>query len=111
MSLWVTRDWAGKLEVRPCPQCPLATVGLKKAACREGPTTDSCSATNKFHHSITSSARAKSVGGIVNPSALFRLMISSNLMLCWMGRSAGLAPLKFFRCRSLIPADRCPGRN
>jgi hypothetical protein len=31
-----------------------------------------------FHHSITSSARTKSVGGIVNPSALavFRLMTS-----------------------------------
>ena len=33
---------------------------------------------NKFHHSMTSSARTKSVGGIVNPSALavFRLMTS-----------------------------------
>ena len=61
-------------------------------------TTDSRSAANKFHHSITSSARAKSVGGIVNPSALavFRLMTSSNLMLCWTGRSAGLAPLRIF---------------
>ena len=59
---------------------------------------DSRSAANKFHHSITSSARAKSVGGIVNPSALavFRLMTSSNLMLCWTGRSAGLAPLRIF---------------
>ena len=47
-------------------------------------TTDSRSAANKFYHSITSSARIKSVGGIVNPSALavFRLMSSSNLMLC-----------------------------
>jgi hypothetical protein len=27
---------------------------------------------NKFHHSMTSSARTKSVGGIVNPSALAR---------------------------------------
>ena len=51
-----------------------------------------------FHHSITSSARIKSVGGIVNPSALavFRLMTSSNLMLCSTGRSAGLAPLRIF---------------
>ncbi len=77
---------------------PLATVGPKKAACRDGPTTDSRSAANKFHHSITSSARAKSVGGIVNPSALavLRLMTSSSLMLCWTGRSAGLAPLRIF---------------
>ena len=59
-------------------------------------TTDLRSAANKFHHSITSSARTKSVGGIVNPSALavFRLITSSNLLLCWTGRSAGLAPLR-----------------
>ena len=62
------------------------------------PSTDSRSAANKFHYLIISSARAKSVGGIVNPSALvvFRLMTSSNLMLCWTGRSAGLAPLRTF---------------
>jgi hypothetical protein len=68
------------------------------ANCREGPTRDSRSAATKFHHSITSSARAKSVGGIVNPSALavFRLMTSSNLTVCWTGRSAGLAPLRSF---------------
>ena len=47
-------------------------------------TTNSRSAANKFYHSITSSAQIKSVGGIVTPSALavFRLMSSSNLMLC-----------------------------
>ena len=51
----------------------------------------------KIHHSITSSARAKSVGGIVNPSALavFRLMTSSTLVLCWIAGSARLAPLEF----------------
>jgi hypothetical protein len=26
----------GKLQVQPCPQCPLATVGPKKAVRREG---------------------------------------------------------------------------
>ena len=59
-------------------------------------TIDLRSAANKFNHSITSSARTKSVGGIVNPSALavFRLITSSNLLLCWTGRSAGLAPLR-----------------
>jgi hypothetical protein len=48
------------------------------------PTTGSRNAANKFDHSITSSARAKIVGGIVNPSALavIRLMTSSNLVLC-----------------------------
>jgi hypothetical protein len=65
---------------------------------RSVPTTDSRSAANKFDHSITSSARAKRVGGIVNPSALavIRLMTSSTLVLCWIGKSAGLAPLRIF---------------
>src|SRR5215471_4198560 len=47
-------------------------------------------------YSITSSARASSVGGTVRPSAFaaLRLMTSSNLVGCSIGRSAGLAPLK-----------------
>ena len=47
-------------------------------------------------HSITSSARASSVGGTVRPSALAvcRLMTNSNLVDCKTGRSAGLAPLR-----------------
>jgi hypothetical protein len=65
---------------------------------RKVPTTDSRCAANKFHHSITSSARAKKIGGIVNPSALavIRLMTSSTLVLSWIGKSAGLAPLRIF---------------
>ena len=45
-------------------------------------------------YSITSSARASSVGGTSRPSALavFRLMTSSNLVGCSTGRSAGFAP-------------------
>src|SRR5204863_8147030 len=45
-------------------------------------------------HSMTSSARASSDCGNVRPSAfaVFRLMTSSNLVGCWIGRSAGLAP-------------------
>src|SRR5262249_32551742 len=47
-------------------------------------------------HSITSSARASSIGGTSRPSALadFRLIASSNLVGCCTGRSAGLAPLR-----------------
>ena len=47
-------------------------------------------------HSITSSARASSVGGTVRPSilAVWALMTSSNLDACTTGRSAGLAPLR-----------------
>ena len=46
-------------------------------------------------YSITSSARATSMGGISRPSALavLRLMISSNFVGCSIGRSAGFAPL------------------
>jgi hypothetical protein len=49
-------------------------------------------------HSITSSARTSSDGGIVRPRvfAVLRLITSSNFVFCWMGRSAGLAPLRIF---------------
>ena len=44
---------------------------------------------------MTSSAWARMDGGIVSPSAwaVLRLITSSNLVGCWTGRSAGLAPL------------------
>jgi hypothetical protein len=47
-------------------------------------------------HSMTSSARARTAGGTVRPSdfAVFRLMTSRNLVGCWTGRSAGLAPFR-----------------
>jgi hypothetical protein len=47
-------------------------------------------------HSITSSARASSVGGIVRPIvfAVCKLMTNSNLVGCTTGRSAGLVPLR-----------------
>src|SRR5215211_6046995 len=47
-------------------------------------------------HSITSSARTRSVGGIVRPRvfAVFALMTSSNLVGCSTGSSPGFSPLK-----------------
>ena len=47
-------------------------------------------------HSITSSARASSVGGTSNPSALavLRLSTSSYLVGPYTGRSPGLSPLR-----------------
>src|SRR5262249_1548882 len=47
-------------------------------------------------HSITSSAMARTPGGIVRPSdlATLRLISSSNLPDCTTGRSGGRAPLK-----------------
>src|SRR5215472_14869954 len=47
-------------------------------------------------YSITSSARAMSVGGTVMPSAfaVFILITSSNLVGCRIGKSAGFSPLR-----------------
>src|SRR5262249_44836122 len=47
-------------------------------------------------HSITSSARASSIGEISRPSALAvaRLITSSKRVGCTTGRSAGFAPLR-----------------
>src|SRR3984893_3090618 len=48
------------------------------------------------HYSITSSARASSMGGMARPSALavLRLMTSSYRVGCSTGRSAGLLPFR-----------------
>src|SRR5262249_8759434 len=47
-------------------------------------------------HSITSSVRASSIGGISMPSALavLRLITNSNLVDCTTGKSAGFAPFR-----------------
>src|SRR5262249_3576774 len=47
-------------------------------------------------HSITSSARAMKVGGMVRPraAAALRLMISSNSVASWTGRAAGFTPFR-----------------
>ena len=49
-----------------------------------------------LHHSMTSSARAESDGGIVRPSALavFKFSNKSTLVDCSTGRSPGLAPAR-----------------
>ena len=50
----------------------------------------------KHPHSITSSARASSVGGTSRPSirAVSWLITSSNLLDCTTGKSTGFAPLR-----------------
>src|SRR5205807_2063720 len=52
----------------------------------------------RLPYSITSVARARIDGGTVRPSAwaVLRLTTSSNVVGCWTGRSAGLAPLRIF---------------
>src|SRR3974390_1991599 len=58
-------------------------------------------------HSMTSSARASSAGGMVTPSAfaVLRLMTSSNIVGCSTGMSAGLVP------RSIFTTIRARWRN
>src|SRR5438105_741354 len=53
-------------------------------------------------HSITSSARAISVGGILRPSALavVRLMTRSNLVGCSTGISPGFDPRRILSTKS-----------
>ena len=72
---------------------PLATVGPKKAACRDGPIGDLWR-DRSGRHSITSLASASSLSGTMRPSALaaLRLMTNSKSVGCSTGRSAGLAP-------------------
>src|SRR5262245_366126 len=49
-----------------------------------------------LHHSITSSARASTVGGMLRPMvlAVFMLITSSYLVGACTGRSAGFSPLR-----------------
>src|SRR5262245_1838500 len=69
--------------LRPCRQRP---------RCRAAEQHDELAAPD---HSITSSARASSVGGTSRPSdlAVLRLITSSNCVGCTTGRSAGFSPL------------------
>jgi hypothetical protein len=55
-------------------------------------------------HSITSSARASSIGGMSRSSALavFALMTSSNLVACWTGRSAAFSPPRILATYSAV---------
>jgi hypothetical protein len=57
---------------------------------------DRISFAGAFLHSITSSARASSVGGMSMPSALavLTLITSSNFVDRWIGRSPGFSPLR-----------------
>jgi hypothetical protein len=66
------------------------------------------SASNGRLHSITSSARARSVGGTARPRALavFRLMTNSNLVGSWIGSSPGLAPFKILSTYSAARRNR-----
>src|SRR5262249_43301529 len=68
----------------------------ERPRCRAAKQRDELASFHLPAHSITSSARASSVGGTVRPSvpAVWALMTSSNLVGCRTGRSAGFSPLR-----------------
>src|SRR5215208_6158702 len=74
---------------RRSPLCARAAAGHATAALRSP-------ITSRLSHSITSSARARSVGGIVRPSALavFTFTISSNFVGAWTGSAPASSPFK-----------------
>src|SRR6516164_7377270 len=73
------------------PQWPLPRTGWGASGAKRTAIHSECGC-----YSMTSSARARTEGGIVSPSALavLRLTTSLNLVGCCTGRSAGLAPFK-----------------
>jgi hypothetical protein len=77
----------------PHPAALLRTRHDRQRCCRAAEQREDFAS---LHHSITSSARASTVGGTSNPSiiAVAKLMTSSNLLACTTGKSADLAPLR-----------------
>src|SRR5438132_6333333 len=57
-----------------------------------------------LHHWITSSARSSSDCGTARPSAfaVLRLITSSNLVGCSIGKSAGFAPLRILSTKAAV---------
>src|SRR5262249_22883886 len=95
-------------KVRQPPDAPhllalLRTRRERPRRCRAAEQSDERAAL----HSITSSARASTFGGISRPMAfaVLRLIVSSNLVGCSIGRSAGRAPCK------IRPAYQAPRLN
>jgi hypothetical protein len=82
----------GRIQKRKTNRLQIIKSSLQRTAREQMQQTTSANAA----YSITSSARTSNEGGTVRPSALavFMLMMSSNLVGCSTGRSAGLAPLR-----------------
>jgi hypothetical protein len=85
-------------------RCPV--TGVKQTSRLRAPTSEfDPTRTSEDRYSITSSATASNAGGMSRPSALavLRLMVSSYLVGCCTGKSAGFSPL---RIRSTYDAAR-----
>ena len=75
---------------------PIASELWHRSEMTRGAISDQMQRNKIRAYSITSSARASSVGGTSRPSAfaVLRLITSSNLVGCCTGKSAGFAPLR-----------------
>src|SRR5262249_16994238 len=112
-----SRDVGGGVRRRPCERhvgrqggrtCAVLCVGGREGAHqhrRQYGESGLAGESPAAHSWMSSSARTRSGSGIVTPSALavLRLMTSSNLVGCSIGRPAGFAPLRIL---SMNAADR-----
>ena len=89
----IVRGQGAKHSDAPHPFALLPARGERPCGCRAADKRDELAA---LDHSITSSARASSVGGISTPRAfaVLRLITSSYLVGACTGRSAGFSPLR-----------------
>jgi hypothetical protein len=99
---------AGDLELRPLPE-------QEQAARPRSSGSSGRAKADIPDYSMTSSARAETVGGTVRPRifAVLRFSTSSNLVGCMTGRSAGFSPLRIRPTyhRPVATARPCSSRS
>src|SRR6516165_1569136 len=93
-ALGQKQTWERLLLMSALP--PKADMGQSRCDVRFVPKADILHRGNLRRYSITSSTRARSVGGISRPSAfaVLRLITNSNLVGSITGRSPGFSPLR-----------------
>src|ERR1700756_5683706 len=105
MAAFVTRLQPRWLPIQAARQLPEQSTTLRVA-----PTATGDTRIQGALHSITSSASASSLSGMVRPSvfAVLRLITNSNLVDCSTGRSAGFERSAFLPgfIRPALPARR-----
>src|SRR5262249_16208771 len=92
------------------PELPDRPQRKASARRRAAEQRDELATLHRRNHSITSSARATIVGGMVRPSAraVCRLMTNSNLVGCWTGKWDGSAPLSILSIKATGGRNKAP---
>jgi len=87
---------------------PMSALGQKQGVQRTSQCPLSANSGHSAIYSMISSARTRSEGGMVKPSALavVRLIAKSNLVGCSTGKSPGLAPRKILSTKSAARRNR-----